>query len=78
MQAIYATLKDRSNPDVQYLLGTLPELTDEALQTMPLPDGVTIEGYHAALAADTTGIARKLVTACPTSISNPSAEQPVG
>lgn len=30
---------------------------------MPLPDGVTIEEYRAALAADIIGMARKLVTA---------------
>ena len=57
-------LKDRSNSDVQYLLGNIPGLTEEALQVMPLPDGVTIEGYRAALVADIIGIARKLVTAC--------------
>lgn len=64
VQAIYATLKNESNADTQYLLGNLPELTEEALQAMPLPDGVTIEGYRAALTADIVGTARKLVTAC--------------
>lgn len=64
MPAIYATLKNRSNSDVQYLLGIRPDLTEEALQAMSLPDGVTIEGYRAALAVDIIGIARKLVTAC--------------
>jgi len=64
VQAVYATLKDESNSDFQYLLGNLPELTEEALQAMPLPDGVTIEGYRAALVADIVGMARKLVTAC--------------
>jgi hypothetical protein len=54
-------LKDRSNSDAQYLLGNPPELTEEALQAMPLTDGVTIEGYRTALAADITGTARKLV-----------------
>ena len=64
MQAIYATLKNESNSDIQYLLGNLPEPTEEALQAMPLPDGVTIEGYRAALAADIIGAARKLIAAC--------------
>ena len=64
VQAIYATLKDESNSDVQYLLGNLPEFTEEALQAMPLPDGVTIEEYCTALAADIIRVARKLVTAC--------------
>ena len=64
MQAIYATLKNESNSDVQYLLGNLPELTEEALQTMPLPDSITIDDYRTALAADIVGTARKLVTAC--------------
>ena len=64
MQAIYATLKDESNSDIQYLLGNLPELTEEALQAMHLPDGVTIEEYRKALAADIIWIARKLVSAC--------------
>jgi len=64
VQAIYATLKNESNSDIQYLLGNIPELTEEALQTMPLLDGVTIEGYRTALAADIIGTARKLVTAC--------------
>ena len=64
MQAIYATLKDESNSDIQYLLGNLPEFTEEALRAMPLPDGVTIEGYRTALATDIIGVARKLVTVC--------------
>jgi hypothetical protein len=64
VQAIYATLKNESNSDIQYLLGNLPELTEEVLQTMPLPDGVTIKEYRTALAADVIGAARKLVTAC--------------
>jgi hypothetical protein len=64
VQAIYATLKDDSASDIQYLLSHLPELTEEALQTMDLPDGVTIEQYRAALAANIIGTARKLVTAC--------------
>jgi hypothetical protein len=64
VQAIYAMLKDDSGSDIQYLLGNLPELTEEALQTMDLPDGVTIEQYRAALAADIIGTVRKLVTVC--------------
>lgn len=64
MQAIYATLKDSSNADLQLLLGNLPELTEEVLQAMPLPDGVTVEEYRTALATDILGMARKLVTAC--------------
>jgi len=64
VQAIYATLKDGSSSDAQYLLGNIPEVTEEALQTMPLPDGVTIEEYRAALVADVIGTARKLVAAC--------------
>lgn len=64
MQAIYATLKDDSNSDIQYLLGNFPELTEEALEVTPLPDGVTLEGYRAALSTDIVGIARKLVTGC--------------
>ena len=64
VQAIYATLKDESNSDVQYLLGNLPEFTEEALQVMPLPDGVTIEEYRTALAADIIRVAWKLVMAC--------------
>lgn len=67
MQAIYATLKGESNSDIQYLLGNLPEFGEEALRAMPLPDGVTMEDYRAALAADIIGTARKLVTACRTS-----------
>ena len=64
VQAIYATLKDSSNADLQLLLGNLPELTEEVLQAMPLPDGVTVEEYRTALATDILGMARKLVTAC--------------
>lgn len=64
VQAIYAALKDGSNSDIQYLLGNIPELTEEALLAMPLPDGVTVEGYRDALAADIIGTARKLVAAC--------------
>lgn len=64
MQAIYATLKNESNSDIQYLLGNLPELTEEALRAMPLPDGITIDDYRTALAANIVGTARKLVTAC--------------
>ena len=64
VQAIYATLKDESVSDVQYLLGNLPDLTEEALRKMSLPEDVTIEEYRAALAADIIGTARKLVTAC--------------
>lgn len=64
MQAIYAALKNGSGLEAQFLLGNLPEFTAEALQAMPLPDGVTIEGYHATLATDIIGMARKLVTAC--------------
>lgn len=64
VQAIYATLKDESVSDVQYLLGNLPDLTEEALRKMSLPEDVTIEEYCAALAADIIGTARKLVTAC--------------
>lgn len=64
VQAIYSTLKDNSNSDIQYLLGNFPELTEEALLAMPLPDGVTIEEYHTALAADIIGMTRKLVSAC--------------
>ena len=67
MQAIYATLKDESNADTQYLLGNIPEPTEEALRTMVLPDGVTIQGYRTALTSDVVGTARKLVTACRTS-----------
>lgn len=44
-------LKNKSNSDVQYLLGNLPELTEEALQAMPLLDGVPIKEYCAALVA---------------------------
>jgi hypothetical protein len=64
VQAIYATLKNKSNADTQYLLGNIPELTDEVVKAMPLPDGITIEEYRAALAADIVGTTRKLVTAC--------------
>lgn len=64
VQAIYATLKDPSNADLQYLLGNIPELTEEALEAMHLPDGVMIEEYRTALTADIIGTARKLVTAC--------------
>ena len=64
VQAIYATLKNESNADIQYLLGNLPEFTEEEMQAMPLPDGVTLEEYRAALATDIIGTARKLVTAC--------------
>ena len=64
VQAIYATLKTKSNSNMEYLLGNLPEFTEEVLQTMPLPDDVTIEEYRTALAADIIGTARKLVTAC--------------
>jgi hypothetical protein len=64
VQAVYATLKDESNSDIEYLLGNLPELTEEMLQEMPLPDGITAKEYRAALAADVIGTARKLVTAC--------------
>lgn len=64
VQAIYTTLKDDSNADLQFLLGNLPELTEEALQAMPLPGNITIDGYRNALAADIIGTARKLVTAC--------------
>lgn len=64
MQAIYATLKDGSNSDNQYLLGNIPGLTEEAMRSMPLPDGVTIKEYRAALTADVIGTARKLVTVC--------------
>lgn len=64
VQAIYATLKDESVSNVQYLLGNLPDLTEEALRKMSLPEDVTIEEYRAALAADIIGTARKLVTAC--------------
>lgn len=64
VQAIYATLKDPSNADLQYPLGNIPELTQEALEAMHLPDGVTIEEYRTALTADIIGTARKLVTAC--------------
>ena len=63
MQAIYTTLKGGSGSDTQYLLGNLPEITEDALRAMPLPDGVTIEEYRAALAADVIGMARKLVAA---------------
>ena len=31
---------------------------------MPLPDGITIDDYRTALAANIVGTARKLVTAC--------------
>ena len=41
VQAIYATLKNKSHSNTQYLLGNLPELTEEVLQMMPLPDDVT-------------------------------------
>ena len=64
VQAIYATLKDGSNADVQYLLGNLPEFDEKALRDMPLPEGVTFEEYRAALTADIIGTARKLVSAC--------------
>ena len=64
MQAIYATLKNESNSDDQYLLGNLPELTEEALWAMPLPDSITINDYWTALAANIVGTAQKLVTAC--------------
>lgn len=64
VQAIYATLKDGSQSDAQYLLGNLPELTEEALQAIHLPDGVTVEGYRAALKTDIIGVVRKLVAAC--------------
>ena len=64
VQAIYATLKNQSNSDIQYLLGNLPEFTEEEVQNMPLPDGVTLEEYRTALATNIIGIARKLVTAC--------------
>ena len=64
VQAIYATLKNESNSEIQFLLGNLSEVTEEALREMHLPDGVTIEGYRAALTADIIGTARKLVTAC--------------
>jgi len=64
VQAIYETLKGGSKSDTQYLLGGLPELMEEALQAMPLPEGVTIKEYRDALAADIVGMARKLVTAC--------------
>ena len=57
-------LKNESNSDVQYLLGNLPELTEEALRAMHLPDSITINDYRTALAADIVGMARKLVTAC--------------
>ena len=63
VQAIYATLKGGSGSDAQYLLGNLPELTEDALRAMPLQDGVSIEEYRTALAADIIGMARKLVTA---------------
>ena len=52
VQAIYATLKNDSNSDIQYLLGNLSGVTEEVLRAMPLPDGVTVEGYRAALAVD--------------------------
>jgi hypothetical protein len=57
-------LKDESISDAQYVVGGLPEFTEEELQAMALPDGVTIEEYRAALAADIIGTARKLVAAC--------------
>lgn len=63
MQAIYTTLKGKSNPDAQYLLGNIPELSEDALRAMPLPDGVTIEEYRTALTADIVGTVRKLVAA---------------
>jgi hypothetical protein len=64
VQAVYAALKNESNSDVEYLLGNLPGLTEEALEGMPLPDGVTAKEYRAALTADVIGTARKLVAAC--------------
>lgn len=64
MQAVYAALKNESTLDVEYLLGNLPGLTEETLEGMPLPDGVTAKEYCAALAADVIGTARKLVAAC--------------
>jgi hypothetical protein len=64
VQAIYATLKNESNSDLQYLLGNVQQPTEAALQAMPLPDGVTLEEYRAALKTDIIGIARKLVAAC--------------
>lgn len=64
VQAIYATLKKKSNSDIQYLLGNLPEPMEEALRTMPLPDGITVKEYCAILAADVIGTTRRLVTAC--------------
>jgi len=64
VQAIYTTLKDGENSDIQYLLGNLPEVTEETLRAMRLPDGVTIEEYCKALATDIIGIARKLVAGC--------------
>jgi len=64
VQAIYETLKDGSGSDTQYLLGNIPEFTEEELHAMPLPDGVSIEDYRTALAADIIGMARKLVAAC--------------
>jgi hypothetical protein len=64
VQAVYATLKNESSSDIQYLLGNIPEFTEEELQAMPLPNGVTIKDYRAALGADIIGTARKLVTAC--------------
>ena len=64
VQAIYATLKNESHSNTQYLLGNLPELTEEVLQMMPLPDDVMAKDYRTALAADVIGITRKLVSAC--------------
>lgn len=64
VQAIYTSLKGESNSDIEYLLGNIPEPTEEALRAMALPDGVTLEGYRAALETDIVGMARKLVVAC--------------
>lgn len=61
---MYVTLKNESKFDIQYPLGNLLELTEEALRAMSLSGGVMIEGYYTTLVADTIGVTRKLVTAC--------------